>query len=81
MIQEPALQEGIGAFADSSIAIGLRYRVLPQQSSQALFKVTLAVHKALAEAGRIIPFPQPDVYLILADCGFALCRIGRDDRA
>lgn len=62
--REPAPQVGIEAFADSSINIGLRCWVPTKQYYQTLYRVNLAIHKALAEAGITIPFPQRDVHLI-----------------
>jgi small conductance mechanosensitive channel len=62
--KDPMPQVGIEAFADSSINIGMRYWVPTKQYYQTLYKVNLAVHKALAEAGINIPFPQQDVRLI-----------------
>ncbi|ABA87566.1 mechanosensitive ion channel family protein [Syntrophotalea carbinolica DSM 2380] len=62
--KDPAPQVGIEAFADSSINIGLRYWVPTKQYFQTLYQVNLAIHKALAEAGVHIPFPQQDVHLI-----------------
>jgi len=62
--REPAPLIGIEAFADSSINIGLRCWVPTKQYYQTLYRVNLAIHKALAEAGITIPFPQRDVHLI-----------------
>jgi small conductance mechanosensitive channel len=61
---DPAPQVGIEAFADSSINLGLRYWVPTKQYYQTLYRVNLAVHRALTEAGVNIPFPQRDVHLI-----------------
>lgn len=61
--REPPPQVGIEEFADSAIAIGLRYRVPSRQYYQLLYQVNLAIHKALAAAGITIPFPQQDVHL------------------
>ncbi|PLY00146.1 MAG: mechanosensitive ion channel protein MscS, partial [Desulfuromonas sp.] len=61
---DPAPQVGIEEFGDSAINIGLRYWVPTQKYYQTLYRVNLAVHKALAEARITIPFPQQDVHLI-----------------
>jgi len=62
--REPAPLIGIEAFADSSINIGLRFWVPTKQYFQTLYRVNLAIHKGLAEAGISIPFPQRDVHLV-----------------
>lgn len=64
IVQEPAPQVGIEAFADSSINIGLRYWVPTKMYFNLLYKVNLAIYKALAEAQISIPFPQRDVHII-----------------
>ncbi len=56
-------QVGIEAFADSSINIGLRYWVPTEKYFDTLYKVNLAIHKALAEARITIPFPQRDIHI------------------
>ena len=61
--QEPAPLVGIEAFADSSINIGLRFWVPTEQYFSMLYRVNLAIHKALHEAQITIPFPQQDVHL------------------
>jgi small conductance mechanosensitive channel len=60
---DPAPQVGIQNFGDSAIEIGLRYWVPTKKYFQTLYRVNLAVHKALTEAGITIPFPQRDVHL------------------
>ncbi|WP_321391880.1 mechanosensitive ion channel family protein [uncultured Desulfuromusa sp.] len=60
---DPAPQVGIEAFADSSINIGMRYWVPTKQYFNILYKVNLAIHKALAEADITIPFPQQDIHI------------------
>lgn len=62
--RQPSAQIGIEAFGDSAIEIGLRYWVPTKKYFQTLYRVNLAVHLALAEAGITIPFPQRDVNLI-----------------
>lgn len=62
--KDPAPLVGIEAFADSAITIGLRYWVPTKQYYHLLYQVNLTIHKALAEAGIVIPFPQQDVHLI-----------------
>ncbi len=59
----PTPQVGLQNFGDSAIEIGLRYWVPTKKHFQTLYRVNLAVHKALAEAGITIPFPQRDVHL------------------
>lgn len=61
---DPAPQVGIEAFADSSIAIGMRYWVPTKKYFQTFYRANLAVHQALAASGITIPFPQHDVHLI-----------------
>ncbi|WP_321371979.1 mechanosensitive ion channel family protein [uncultured Desulfuromusa sp.] len=61
--KDPAPQVGIEAFADSSINIGMRYWVPTKQYFNILYKVNLAIHKALAEADITIPFPQQDIHI------------------
>lgn len=62
--RDPAPQVGIEAFADSSINIGLRYWVPTKKYYNQMYQVNLAIHKALAEAGISIPYPQRDVHLV-----------------
>lgn len=62
--KDPAPQVGIEAFADSSINIGLRYWVPTKKYYNQMYQVNLAIHKALAEAGISIPYPQRDVHLV-----------------
>lgn len=62
--RDPAPQIGIEAFADSSINIGLRYWVPTQKYYGLMYRVNLAIHKALGEAGITIPYPQRDVRLV-----------------
>ena len=59
--QDPAPQVGLENFGDSSLDIGLRYWVPTKKYFQTLYRVNLAVHGALADAGITIPFPQRDV--------------------
>ena len=61
--KDPAPQVGIETFADSSINIGMRYWVPTKQYFNILYKVNLAIHKALAEADITIPFPQQDIHI------------------
>ena len=60
---EPAPQIGIEEFADSSINIGLRYWVETKKYFQTQYQVNMAVHRALADGGITIPFPQRDVHM------------------
>lgn len=62
--KDPAPQVGIETFADSAINIGLRYWVPTKQYYTLLYQVNLGIHKALADAGISIPFPQRDLHLI-----------------
>lgn len=59
--RDPAPQVGLENFGDSSLDIGLRYWVPTKKYFQTLYRVNLAVHGALADAGITIPFPQRDV--------------------
>ena len=52
------------AFGDSAIEIGLRYWVPTRHYFQTLYRVNLAVHRALRAAGVTIPFPQRDIHLV-----------------
>ncbi len=61
--QEKAPQVGIEAFADSAINIGLRFWVPTEKYFNSLYKVNLAIHKALMEADITIPYPQRDIHL------------------
>jgi small conductance mechanosensitive channel len=61
---DPSPQVGIENFGDSAIEIGMRYWVPTKKYFQTLYRVNLGVHKALAEAGITIPFPQRDVHLV-----------------
>ena len=65
--QEPAPQIGIEEFAESSINIGLRYWVPTKMYFNLLYRVNLAIHKALIEAQISIPFPQRDVHIVKAE--------------
>lgn len=60
---EPTPQVGIAAFGESSIDLGMRYWVPTKKYFQTLYRGNMAVHKALAEAGITIPFPQRDVHI------------------
>jgi len=60
---DPAPLVGIQNFGDSAIEIGLRYWVPTKQYFPTRYRVNLSVHKALAEAGITIPFPQREVRL------------------
>jgi small conductance mechanosensitive channel len=60
---DPPPQVGIENFGDSGIEIGLRYWVPTRKYYQILYRVNLAVHKALTAADITIPFPQRDVHL------------------
>jgi small conductance mechanosensitive channel len=61
--QEPAAQVGLENFGASSLDIGLRYWVPTKQYFQIRYQVNLAIHRALAEAGITIPFPQRDIHI------------------
>lgn len=63
VIKEPP-QIGIDEFGDSSINIGLRYWVETKKYFQSKYKVNLAIHHGLAEAGITIPFPQREVRML-----------------
>jgi len=67
--REPAPQVGIESFADSAIAIGMRYWVPTKQYYQIFYRANGAVHEALAAAKISIPFPQHDVHLIPPPAG------------
>ena len=61
---QPAPQIGIDEFADSAIAIKMRYWVPTTKFFETKFRVNMAIYDAL-KAGKItIPFPQRDVHLI-----------------
>ncbi|MBN2332110.1 MAG: mechanosensitive ion channel family protein [Deltaproteobacteria bacterium] len=60
---DPTPQVGIEAFADSAIAIGMRYWVPTHQYFQTLYQVNQLVYQNLLAAGITIPFPQQDVYI------------------
>jgi len=63
LCSDPAPLVGIEAFGESSIDLGLRYWVPTKKYFQTLYRTNLAVHKALAEAGITIPFPQRDIHM------------------
>ncbi len=60
---DPPPQVGIEAFGESSIDLGIRYWVPTKKYFQTLYRGNMVVHKALKEAGIIIPFPQRDVHI------------------
>jgi small conductance mechanosensitive channel len=60
----PAAHVGIKEFGESSINIQLRYWVPTKDYFQAIYKINLAVFKAIRQAGITIPFPQRDVHMI-----------------
>ena len=60
---EPPPQVGIETFGDSSINLGMRYWVPTKKYFQTLYRGNMVVHKALQDAGIIIPFPQRDVHI------------------
>lgn len=62
--QAPALHVGIKDFGESSVNIGMRYWVPTKDYYQTIYKVNLAVYKALKSAGVTIPFPQRDIRII-----------------
>ncbi len=64
VIQEPPPLVGVAEFADSAINIGMRYWVPTKKYFQISYRMNLAIHSALEEAGISIPFPQRDVHLI-----------------
>lgn len=62
----PAPQTGIEEFADSSIAIGMRYWVPTKEYYETMYAVNLSVYKRFQEAGITIPYPQRDVHVVSA---------------
>ncbi len=67
--REPAPLVGIESFADSAIAIGMRYWVPTKKYFQTIYRANLAVHQSLAAAKITIPFPQHDVHLVPPSAG------------
>ena len=63
--REPLI--GIHAFGDSSIDIGIRLWGLTERLYECRYAANLAIHRALADAGIDIPFPQRDVRVVGAD--------------
>lgn len=63
VVKEPKPQIGIQEFADSAIAIGMRYWVPTNKYFQTLFQVNQNIYKDLMNAGITIPFPQQDVHI------------------
>lgn len=61
---EPAPQIGIEAYADSSIAIGLRYWVPTRDYFKIVYSVNMSIHKVFKENTITIPFPQRDVRIV-----------------
>ena len=55
---------GIENFGDSSVDIGLRYKVATEKLFQTKFAVNKAILAALAEQGIEIPFPQREVKML-----------------
>lgn len=60
---KPAPQVGISDFADSAIAIGMRYWVPTTKFFETKYRVNLAIYDALKAGNITIPFPQRDVHL------------------
>jgi len=60
----PSCQVGVQAFADSSVNIEFRYWVPTKKYFQVSHAVSLAVYKAITEAGVVIPFPQREVRML-----------------
>ncbi|ALO45245.1 mechanosensitive ion channel family protein [Pseudohongiella spirulinae] len=58
-VRQPLI--GIHQFGDSSIDIGIRLWALTERLYESRYSTNLAIHRALAEAGIEIPFPQRDV--------------------
>ncbi len=63
VVKEPKPQIGIQEFADSAIAIGMRYWVPTNKYFQTLFQVNQNIYKDLMAAGLTIPFPQQDIHI------------------
>jgi len=63
----PAPQIGIARFADSGIAIGLRYWVPTVRYFEIQYAVNHALYRAIKEAGITIPYPRSEVALLHAD--------------
>lgn len=61
--QDPAPQVGLENFADSAIEIGLRYWIPTRSYFKLKYRVNLAVHRSLKEAGITIPYPQQDIHV------------------
>lgn len=64
VVREPVPQIGLDEFGDSSLNIGLRYWVETKKYFQSKYKVNLAIHQSLKEAGITIPFPRRDVRML-----------------
>ncbi len=62
--QDPAPQVGIEAFGESGITLGVRVWIPTERYYDLLYRVNLALFKALKEAGVEIPFPQREVRLL-----------------
>ncbi len=62
--QDPAPQVGIEAFGESGITLGVRVWIPTERYYDLLYRVNLALFKALKEAGIEIPFPQREVRLL-----------------
>ncbi|MCK4378595.1 MAG: mechanosensitive ion channel family protein [Deltaproteobacteria bacterium] len=63
VVKEPKPQIGIQEFADSAIAIGMRYWVPTNKYFQTLFQINQNIYKDLMDAGITIPFPQQDIHI------------------
>lgn len=55
---------GIDKFGDHAISIGIRCWVRTEVLYQSRYRVNMAIHKALAEQGIVIPFPQREVRML-----------------
>ncbi len=64
VVREPPPLIGLDEFGDFSLNIGLRYWVETKKYFQSKYKVNMAIHQGLAEAGITIPFPQREVRML-----------------
>lgn len=60
----PAPQIGIDEYADSAIALGMRYWVPTKEYFEMKYAINLAIYKEFKDAGITIPYPQRDVHII-----------------
>lgn len=64
VVKAPAAQVGIETFGESGINLGYRYWIPTSKYYQILYRLNLAVYRALQKAGIEIPLPQREVKII-----------------